>query len=64
LPDDRLRAVAAGTLTQAAVKAVAKKAKKAVARRIPEPVKKAAKMSKAAKAPKRNERFLDDPRGC
>src|SRR4051812_1946564 len=48
-----LAAQAAGTLTEAAVKAVAKKAKKAVARQLPRPVKKAAKtVVKAAKAKK------------
>ena len=46
-----LAAQAAGTLAETAVKAGAKKAKKAVARRLPGPVKKAAKtIARAAKA--------------
>jgi len=50
-----LAATAAGVLAESAVKAGAKKARKAVAKRLPRPVKKAANtIAKAAKAPKKN----------
>ena len=49
-----LVAEAAGALAETAVKVVARKATKAVAKRVPAPVKKAAKtVAKAAKAPKK-----------
>jgi hypothetical protein len=50
-----LAAAAAGTLAETAVKAGAKKAREAVAKRLPRPVKKAANtIAKAAKAPKKS----------
>jgi hypothetical protein len=50
-----LVAGAAGALAETAVKAVAKKTERAIAKRIPVPVKKAAKtVAKAAKAPKKS----------
>ena len=50
-----LAADAAGTLAETAVKAGAKKAREAIAKRLPRPVKKAANtIAKAAKAPKKS----------
>ena len=50
-----LAADAAGTLAETAVKAGAKKAREAIAKRLPRPVKKAAStIAKAAKAPKKS----------
>ena len=52
-----LAADAAGTLAETAVKAGAKKAREAIAKRLPRPVKKAANtIAKAAKAPKNQPR--------
>ena len=52
-----LAAAAAGTLAETAVKAGAKKAREAIAKRLPRPVKKAANtIAKAAKAPKNQPR--------
>ena len=48
-------ALAAGALAETAVKSVAKRMRKAAAKKTPEPVKKAVKsISKASKAPKRS----------